>query len=73
MDIEDKIYLESLGYKIVNGYIQKYVDSDTEPKLYWSNRPKTFEFQIFGWGIVAHESKAKLFINELKKLPGKNK
>ena len=66
MNEEHKVYLESLGYKIINGYIQKYVDSCTEPKQYWNNRPKTFEYQIFGWQIVAHESKAEILINSLK-------
>ncbi len=66
MSKEDKAYLESLGYKIVGGYIQEYIDSSKEPKIYWSDRPKTFEFQICGWQIVAHESKAKMFIEKLK-------
>jgi len=65
MDDKDKEYLESLGLRVVNGYIQKYIDSQTEPKQYWNDKPKTFEYQIWGWQIVAHESKAKLFISKL--------
>lgn len=66
MNDEDKLYLESLGYKILGGYIYKYIDSNTEPKKYFNNRPKTFDFQIWGWQIVAHESKAKLLIDKIK-------
>lgn len=65
MKKEHKQKLESLGYKILDGYIQQYIDSNTEPKKYWNNRPKTFEYQIYGWQIVAHESKAELFLNKL--------
>lgn len=68
MEDEDKFHLESLGYKIIGGYIQQYIDSNIEPKQYWNNRPKTFEFQIWGWQIVAHESKAKLLIDKIKTL-----
>jgi hypothetical protein len=64
MKTEHKEQLEKLGYRILDGYIQKYVGSDKEPKIYWNNRPKTFEFQIWGWQIVAHESKAEMVLNE---------
>jgi hypothetical protein len=66
MNEDQKLYLESLGYRIVNGYIKKNINSETEPKKYWSDRPQTLEYQIWGWQIVAHESKAELFINNLK-------
>ncbi len=66
MEEKDKLFLESLGYKITGGYIQKHIDSNKEPKHYWENRPKTFEHQIWGWQIVAHQSKAKMFIKSLQ-------
>lgn len=66
MNEHQKLYLESFGYKIISGYIQKYIDSETEPKQYWTDRPQTLEYQIWGWQIVGHESKAELFINSLK-------
>lgn len=59
--------LIDLGYKLVSGYIREYVDSSTEPKKYWPDRPHTIDNQIFGWQIVAHESKASSFLNKLNK------
>ena len=53
----NKLIAEFMGHKIVGSYLQKYVDSNTETKKYWSNRPKTFEYQIYGWQITHHESK----------------
>jgi hypothetical protein len=60
---EIKESLIKQGYRIQGGYIQKYIDSDTEPKQYWEGRPKTFEFQIWGWQIIAHESKINSLIS----------
>jgi len=65
--MKDRQYLESLGYKFINGYIQQYIDSETEPKKYWPNRPQTFEYQICGWQIVAHEHKTKMFADKIRK------
>lgn len=67
MEIKDKEYLESLGYEVRNNCIYQYIDSNTEPKIYWNNRPKTFEYQIWGWQLVAHESKVEMFIKNLNK------
>ena len=53
----NKIIAEFMGLKIVGGYLQKYVDNNTEPKQYWEGKPKTFEHQICGWQITHHESK----------------
>jgi len=65
MTQEQKDFLESRGYKIKNGYIEQYIPINKEPKQYWSNRPKTIDFQIWGWQIVAHESKAQMLIDEI--------
>ena len=57
MGENNKIIAEFMGMKIVNRYLQKYIDSNTEPKQYWEGKSKTFEHQIFGWQITHHESK----------------
>jgi hypothetical protein len=53
----NKIIAKFMGMKVVNGYLQKYIDNSTEPKQYWEGKSKTFEHQIFGWQITHHESK----------------
>ena len=63
MTTEQKELLKSLGCKVVGGYIQQYIDSNKEPKIYWKGKPKTFDNQIWGWQIVAHESKVQMFLD----------
>lgn len=71
MEKEQKETLEKLGFRVRGSYIEQYIDMYKEPKQYWSNRPKTIDFQIYGWQIVAHVSKVDMFlsrISEEKKL-----
>lgn len=53
---DNVLFVEFMGMEANdNGYVYRYVSTDEE--VFWPNRPRTMEYQIWGRQLVLHISK----------------